>query len=182
MVQLKGSTGPDPNAVSYDLPVVDENAPDLYIPSMSLITYVLLCALCYGNAGQFNPEVIPDVCTKCFLANLVEVFVIRAGFYMMQTPVAFLDLMAYTGYKYLGLCINMFVGLLGRVLGIGGATAYYICFVWTALASAYLMLKIMSHTVPMQVAADGPRRDVMVLAFAAGQPVFMWFVSQTKFL
>jgi hypothetical protein len=182
ITQTKGNNGPDPNAFAFDLPVADENAPDLYIPSMSLITYVLLCALCYGNAGQFNPEVIPDVCTKCFLANLVEVVIIRVGFYMMQTNVPFLDLISYTGYKYLGLCINMLVGLLGRVLGIGGATAYYVSFVWTALASAFLMLKIMSHTVPMQVAADGPKREIMVLAFAASQPVFMWFVSQTKFL
>ena len=166
----------------FDTPVDDSNAPDLYIPCMSMITYVLLCALCYGNAGQFDPEVIPDVCTKCFLANLVEVVIIRVGFYFMQTDVPFLDLMAYTGYKYLGLCINMLAGLTGSVLGVGGATAYYVCFAWTSLASAYLMLKIMSHTVPMQVAATGPRREIMVLAFAAGQPVFMWFVTQTKFL
>ena len=64
---------------------------------MSLITYVLLCALTYGNAGQFNPEVIPDVCTKCFLANIVEVVAIRVGFYMMQTSVPFFDLFAYPG-------------------------------------------------------------------------------------
>ena len=70
---MKGNTGPDAKDVLFDTPVDDENAPDLYIPSMSLITYVLLCALCYGNAGQFDPEVIPDVCTKCFLANVVEV-------------------------------------------------------------------------------------------------------------
>lgn len=180
--QLKGNVGPDPGSATYDLPIADENAPDLYIPFMSLITYVLLCAICYGNAGQFDPEVIPDVTTKCVLAQILEVVAIRVGFYMMQTSVPFLDLWAYTGYKYLGLCINISVALVGRLLTLGGTTTYYVCFLWTASAAAYLMLKIMSHTVPMQVAAQGPKREVMVLAFAACQPVFMWFVSQTKFL
>ena len=149
---------------------------------MSLITYVLLCAFCYGNAGQFDPEVITDVCTKCFLAQILEVVAIRVGFYLMQTSVPFLDLWAYTGYKYLGLCINVMVGLLGRLFALGGTTAYYVCFLWTASASAFFMLKIMSHTVPLQTAAEGPKREFMVLAFAACQPLFMWFVSQTKFL
>ena len=149
---------------------------------MSLITYVLLCALCYGSAGQFNPEVIPDVCTKCFLCQLVEVLAIRVGFYMMETNVPFLDLVSYTGYKYLGLCINLFVGLLGGLFAVGGTTAYYVCFLWTASAASYLMLKVMSHTVPLQTAPAGPKREVMVFALAAVQPLFMSFVSQTKFL
>ena len=101
---------------------------------------------------------------------------------MMETNVSFLDLWCYTGYKYLGLCINISIGLLGRMFALGGATVYYVCFLWTASAAAFLMLKVMSHTVPLQTAAAGPKREVMVLAFAVAQPVFMWFVSQTKFL
>lgn len=142
------------------MPVNDENAPDLYIPIMSLITYVLLCALCYGNAGQFNPEVIPDVCSKCFLTQALEVVAIRVGFYMMQSPMSFLDLWSYTGYKYLGLCINLLLGLLGRSLALGGLTTYYVSFFWTASAASFFMLKIMSHTVPRQTAADGPKRKL----------------------
>ena len=89
---------------------------------------------------------------------------------------------AYTGYKYLGLSINMVVAMLGRLISLGGTTSYYASFLWTASAATFLMLKIMSHTVPMQTAHGGPKREVMVLAFAAIQPLVMWFVSQTKFL
>ena len=177
--QLKGG---DAGTVTYDLPIADDNAPDLYIPLMSVITYVLLCAFLYGNAGQFNPEVLPDVCSKCLLAQFVEVALIRVGFFLMQTDVPFLDLWAYTGYKYLGLSINMVVAMLGRLISLGGTTSYYASFLWTASAATFLMLKIMSHTVPMQTAHGGPKREVMVLAFAAIQPLVMWFVSQTKFL
>ena len=76
-----------PNLVNYALPNSDENAPDLYLPLMSVITYCLLAALLYGTAGEFNPEVIADVTTKCLATQILEVLIIRFGLYMMQAPV-----------------------------------------------------------------------------------------------
>ena len=148
---------------------------------MSLITYSLLAALCYGTAGQFQPEVIADVTTKCFLTQILEVALIRVGFYTMQVPVAFLDLICYTGYKYLGLTINMLFGL---VLGEFqyGTSGFYVTFLYTASASFYFMLKTMTYCIPEHTAAEGPKRSFMVLGFAASQVATMWFVSQTKFL
>lgn len=170
--------GPDMN-VTYALPSCDENAPDLYLPCMTLITYVLLCALLYGTAGKFNPEVLPDVCTWCFGTQILEVVALRVGFYMMNAPVAILDLFSYTGYKYLGLCINMLAGLVLGLFGFG-QRAYYIFFLWTASAASYFMLKTMANNIPVVMNYTGPKREVMVIAFAVSQFVTMWFVSQTK--
>jgi hypothetical protein len=44
------------------------------------------------------------------------------------------------------------------------------------------MLKTMANNIPLVTAATGPKREVMVVAFAASQFATMWFVSQTKFL
>lgn len=167
--------------INYALPNSDENAPDLYLPVMSLITYCLLCALTYGTSGQFNPEVIPDVTTKCFVTQVLEVLLIRFGFYMMDTAVPFLDLFSYTGYKYLGLTINMLCGLLLGQLGYG-TSGFYVTFLWTASAATFFMLKTMANNIPTETAATGPKREVMVLVFAVSQAASMWFVSQTKFL
>ena len=170
--------------VAYQLPVHDECAPDLYLPIMSGITYVLLSALLYGTAGQFNPEVIPSVTTQCFITQALEVAAIRLGFYLMQSQVAVLDLFSYTGYKYLGLCVNMMAGIIfGHCFGFSaGARGYYVTFLWTATAASYCMLKTMANNIPLQTAPQGPKREVMVIAFAASQFAAMWFVSQTKFL
>lgn len=154
---------------------------------MSGITYVLLSALMYGTAGKFSPEVIPSVTTKCFVTQLLEVALIRLGFYLMQSDVAILDLFSYTGYKYLGLCLNLAVGsLLGHsgVFGLaaGGTRGYYVMFLWTASAAAYTMLKTMANNIPLQTAPQGPKREIMVIAIAASQFATMWFVGQTKFL
>jgi protein transport protein YIF1 len=167
--------------IQYSLPHSDENAPDLYLPAMCLITYCLLCAFCKGTAGEFNPEVIANTVTMCFVTQLLEVLAIRFGFYTMQAPVDMLDLFSYTGYKYLGLSMNMLFGLALGHFGYG-AVGFYIMFLWTASAASFFMLKTMANNIPTVTAAAGPKREVMVLAFAASQALSMWFVSQTKFL
>lgn len=164
-----------PSVVQYALPVTDENAPDLYIPSMSLVTYVLLCALLYGSTDKFTPEVLPDVTTKCIATQILEILIIRFGFYSMKASTPMLDLLAYTGYKYLGLCVNMLVGLLGF-----GRTGYYVGFGWTATSVSYFMLKVMSNSIPSETASTGPKRELMVVAFAMSQFATMWFLSQTQ--
>lgn len=167
--------------IQYQLPVHDECAPDLYLPIMSLITYVLLSALLYGTAGQFNPEVIPGITTSCIIAQVLEVLCIRLGFYLLQVPVAVLDLFSYTGYKYVGLCLNMLVGLVVGHFGMG-SRGYYVAFLGTASSMSFFMLKTMSNNIPEYTSAQGPKRDVMVIGFAASQFLTMWFVSQTKLL
>ena len=168
--------------VVYASPLYDDNAPDLYIPSMSLLTYVLLCALCYGNAGKFEPEVLPDICSKCVVTQILEMIAIRIGFYLMDAPVGVLDLACYTGYKYLGLCVNMLMGLVGGYLLEYGHRAYYFTYLWTATAVSFFILKVMANCIPRQVSSTGPKRQFMVLGFAASQFATCWFVSQTKFL
>lgn len=170
-----------PEIVNYALPHSDENAPDLYIPIMSLVTYCLLSAFLYGTAGKFNPEVIADVISKCFLTQIAEVLVIRGCLYAMQATIPFLDIFSYTGYKYLGLTICMLCGILFKYLE-WGTVGYYLAFLWTASAAAWFMLKTMANNIPTQTASTGPKRDVVVLAFAASQVATMWFVSQTKYL
>mmetsp|Transcript_3677 Transcript_3677/g.7689 ORF Transcript_3677/g.7689 Transcript_3677/m.7689 type:complete len:359 (-) Transcript_3677:96-1172(-) len=174
---------PNPDGtMTYALPQQDENAPDLYIPSMSLLTYVLLCALCYGNAGKFDPEVLPDVTSKCLITQILEVIAIRIGFYLMEAPIPLLDLLSYTGYKYLGLSVNMLSGLtVGHFLGYGHRS-YYFTYLWTATAISYFILKVMANCIPRRTSAAGPKRQFMVLGFAASQFATCWFVSQTTFL
>lgn len=167
---------------NYAPPQQDENAPDLYIPAMSLLTYVLLSALCYGNAGQFDPEVLPDVTSKCVVTQIMEVIAIRIGFYLMDAPVAMLDLFSYTGYKYLGLSVNLLSGItMGHFLGYGHRS-YYFTYLWTATAVSYFILKVMANCIPRKTSAAGPKRQFMVLGFAGSQFATCWFVSQTKFL
>ena len=160
----------------YALPRFDENAPDLYLPVMSLITYVLLCAFLFGSKGEFTPEALPDITQRCFVTQILEVIFIWFGHYMMQVPANALDLFCFTGYKYCGLCVNMMAGLAF------GYWWFYATMVWTGSASAFFMFRTMAHNIPRVTASNGPKREVMVIAFAVSQALAMWWISQTKLL
>lgn len=41
----------------YSLPVDDVNAPDLYIPLMALVSFILMNGLVSGMGMKFHPEV-----------------------------------------------------------------------------------------------------------------------------
>jgi len=176
----------DPSDITnptYALPASDDNALDLYIPTMSLITYVLLCALCYGSAGQFDPEVLPNVITSCILTQIFEVVLFRIGLYTMQASVRILDLLAITGYKYLGLAMNMLVGVILEVsLNAGSKRGYFVAFLWTASAISFFVLKTMAEFVPKITSSNGPKRELMIVGFGVSQFATMWFLGQTKFL
>jgi hypothetical protein len=48
---------PESGGALFAPPIHDENAPDLYIPLMAVITYVLLVGLLKGTRMRFTPEV-----------------------------------------------------------------------------------------------------------------------------
>lgn len=86
----------------------------------------------------------------------------------MGVYVPFLDIFAYTGYKYVALCINT----LSRLLG---GYASFLVSLYTAVMLAYFMLKTMAAVVPP--VTTGPPRHVMLLVFAAAQLVVTLILS-----
>ena len=51
----------------WALPKQDVNSPDLYIPVMAFVTYILLCGLVTGISSAFTPEVLSNAVWRCLL-------------------------------------------------------------------------------------------------------------------
>ena len=104
------------DVAEYAPPVSDVNAPDLYVPSMAMLSYTLIVSLVKGTSGRFSPDVLYDVGTGVVVAQLIEICVIKVAMYLMLDAVSgkrapnFFDLWSY-GYKYVGLCLNMIVAV-----------------------------------------------------------------------
>jgi hypothetical protein len=94
----------------------------------------------------------------------------------MQAPVAWLDLAAYAGYKCTGLCLNMAVGITF------GYTLYNLCILFPSGVIALFTLKTFANNIPRITAAEGPKREFMVLGFAASQFFTMRWLGNTKHL
>lgn len=91
----------------------DVNAPDLYIPAMAFITYILILGFAQGKAGKFSPEIIGLTASSGLFVIILEIAVVKLGLYALSakaTP-SICDLVAYTSYIYVGVCVDLLVGL-----------------------------------------------------------------------
>lgn len=145
----------------WALPKDDTCAPDLYIPLMSFITYVLLYGLYTGMGGaDFSPEVLITAIWRCFIVQLCEVAVTMLGLSFINGSIPFLDVFAYTGYKYVGLCVS----IIARVFGSMVAT---IVGLYTSAMLAFFFIKCMASLVAPSDAA--PSRHYVLLGLACIQ-------------
>lgn len=149
--------------IQYAPPSRDINAPDLYIPLMGFLTYILIagyckgtsnqCVLCdwryllslrtmclslnvWSNAYRFSPDVIGKDASYCLVMQLVEIGVLAACLYLLNSSVAFWDLVSFSGYKYIPLVVNSVVyQLLGPI-------AYYIVLLYTGIAVSFFTVRM----------------------------------------
>jgi len=105
-----GSGGPGPNVPSdhafYKPPREDVNAPDLYIPTMAFITYILVFAYALGVDNRFTPEVLSLTASWAMVSLILEVLTFWGGFWFLNVSADrrphLLDLVAYSSYKFVG--------------------------------------------------------------------------------
>lgn len=153
----------------WALPRFDVNAPDLYIPLMSFITYVLLFGLCKGlGSSSFTPDILTQAIWRSFIVQACEVCAIKVGLTLLQVPLPWIDIFAYTGYKYVGLCVS---SLIRVVLGTGYVS--FFASVYSSCTLAYFIMKTFAAVVEKDaVSAQAPvRRHLMLFFFAASQLV-----------
>mmetsp|Transcript_9576 Transcript_9576/g.14417 ORF Transcript_9576/g.14417 Transcript_9576/m.14417 type:complete len:258 (+) Transcript_9576:174-947(+) len=144
-------------------PKYDVNAPDLYIPTMAFVTYILLVGYVKGTSNKFTPEVLIQAVWSCVLLQLCEAGIMKLGLGMMQANLPFLDLIAYTGYKYVGICV-------ATISLIFGSTIYFLACLYIGVSIAFFMLKSIASAVPTTaVSSSGPPRHLVILAFAVLQ-------------
>ncbi|XP_026332835.1 protein YIF1B [Hyposmocoma kahamanoa] len=115
----------------------DLNAPDLYIPSMGYVTYVLLAGFMLGLQHRFSPEQIGMQASSALAYIIFEMILYLFTLYITSTNTSLktLDLLAFSGYKY--------TVMIGSLLGglILGKTGYYCSLVYTSIALSYFLVK-----------------------------------------
>lgn len=118
----------------------DVNAPDMYIPSMALVTYVILVGLIMGvQKHVYNPEQLWITGSTAIIFSGLEVFFIKLGCYLLNiggSGPSMLDLIAFCGYKFVPVVGCQLVGLLfGRRLFL------WLFFTYASLALSFFVLR-----------------------------------------
>ncbi|MEE6516970.1 hypothetical protein FKM82_026861 [Ascaphus truei] len=117
-------------------PRFDINAPDLYIPAMAFITYILVAGLALGTQNSFSPEILGMQASSALAWLIVEVFAILLSLYLVtvNTDLTTVDLIAFAGYKYVGMIGGVLSGLLF------GKTCYYVVLSWCCISIVVFMV------------------------------------------
>ncbi|XP_062860507.1 protein YIF1B isoform X2 [Trichomycterus rosablanca] len=172
--------------VSYqqDTPVAprfDVNAPDLYIPAMAFITYILIAGLALGTQDRFSPEILGMQASSALVWLIIEVLAILLSLYLVtvNTDLTTIDLVAFSGYKYVGMVVGVLAGLLF------GKTGYYLLLFWCCGSIFVFMIRTMRLKILSEAAAEGvlvrgaknQLRMYLTMAIAAAQPVFMYWLT-----
>ncbi|EZA59467.1 hypothetical protein DMN91_010745 [Ooceraea biroi] len=159
-------------------PRYEKNAPDMYIPTMAFFTYVATAGLVLGTQGRFTHEQLGILASSALAWGVIELLVHTISLYVMnlQTSLTTLDLLAYCGYKYVGINAALLISLLFRKFG------FYLMLLYFSLSLAvFLMRSLKLRVIPQghtSYTASGNKRRLYFILFLAGvQPVLMWWLS-----
>ncbi|GJD11710.1 Protein transport protein yif1 [Galdieria sulphuraria] len=177
-------------AEEYLPPSEDVNAPDLYIPIMLLVTYILLGSLVRGTRGEFTPEIMGSMASSCLASIVLEVLLVKLGLFLIGSKEgAWLDLVAYSGYQFVGLVFTTVVGLLFHTIicpRIGSILSSFVLFYSASMMALFLMrtYRRVIHTTEVKThgVVSGPsskldsRKNYFLLAVAILQYPLFWML------
>ena len=132
--------------------------PDLYIPIMSFITYVLLIgfSVAYKTNTLFDPKILGKIASKNFFIAVLECSALKILLFMFSNMnLPFLDCFAYIGYKFVLLVFCLITWLF--TMNIGKLPLYIVLGIISVLSMLYLQ-----HCLKKRVTGQNKFQRVMV--------------------
>jgi len=163
-------------------PKLDTNAPDYYIPLMSAITYVLVAGFVLGTQNRFTPEQLGMHASSVLVWNIIENCILSLIFYILnvKSKLRTLDLIAYCGYKYVGMIAALSLYLATHSLFVYRCALFYVGISISYFLMKCLRLQILPDTGGSQpYNTDGNKlRIYLLLLIVILQPFFIWYLTR----
>ena len=85
-------------------PKLDVNAPDMYIPVMAFVTYILIVGIAMGKQNKFTPEQLGIQASSALGWFFFEVLLVFLTLQILsiKSVLKTFDIMAFCGYKFFG--------------------------------------------------------------------------------
>ncbi|KAF8381725.1 yif-1 [Pristionchus pacificus] len=129
----------------------DINAPDLYIPLMAFLTYVLVSGFVLGTQSRFSPEIFGILTSNALVLSLIENVIINIA--------------------KMTLCLLAFI--------FGGKSIYYAVLAYTSAALVFFLLRTVANFFfDAHYTPDGrKRKGFLILFILITQPFIMWWLT-----
>lgn len=141
---------------------------------MAFITYVLVAGLALGTQDRFSPDLLGLQASSALAWLTVEVLAILLSLYLItvNTDLSTIDLVAFLGYKYVGMIGGVLMGLLFGKIG------YYLVLGWCCVSIFVFMIRTLRLKILAEAAAEGipvrgarnQLRMYLTMAVAAARP------------
>ncbi|KAJ2613948.1 Transport protein yif1 [Coemansia sp. RSA 1365] len=169
--------------VGHMSPREDNNSPDLYIPTMGLVTYVITIGLIIGRMGVFHPEDLGFTASSALGIIVFEVLLVKMFCYLLSvgSELQFLDIVAYSGYKF----VTTIIVVLLKPWAPWWLT--WSAFFYLGFALAFFIIRSMRHAlIPEASSVMGgvntqrKRRVHFLFIIAMMQFLYIWILIQYK--
>ncbi|KAF9151793.1 hypothetical protein BG015_006200 [Linnemannia schmuckeri] len=166
--------------IGYLAPRDDINAPDLYIPVMAFVTYVLLVAISAGTSNKgFGPEILGPTASSALAVIILEFTIIKLCVYVLNitSDVPILDLLAYSGYKFVGIIVSIIAQL-----SKAPKSVFWSIFLYTGAATGFFLLRSLRYVILPEASAgtvlppQRKRRIHFLICLSVLQFGFMWIL------
>jgi len=159
-------------------PKYDTNAPDLYIPAMGYLTYVLLVGYVLGLRNAFSPDALATTASSALVWLVLELVCIYLSITVMSigTNLSKWDVLSFSTYKYVGMIALVAFGLIVR-----STTAYYAALAYVSGALVFFLMRTLKLRIEPEVhgmQVHGKRKLYMILFYAGVQPLLIWWMTQ----
>ncbi|KAJ1959922.1 Transport protein yif1 [Dipsacomyces acuminosporus] len=173
---------PTGQVVGFKSPRDDTNSPDLYIPVMALVTYVIAIGLIIGRAGVFQPEDLGYTASSALGIIVFEVLLVKMFCYLLNigSELQLLDILAYSGYKF----VTTIIVVLLKPLALWWIT--WPAYLYFVFALAFFMIRSMRHAlIPESSSVTGinvhrKRRIHFLFVIAMMQFLYVWILMLHK--
>ncbi|CAK9174435.1 unnamed protein product [Ilex paraguariensis] len=160
---------------SYKPPVYDINAPDLYIPMMAFVTYLLLAGFLLGINGKFSPEALGVQFSTGLLCGLLQVLLLEAILHSLGGgDIPLLDMVSYGGYTFVAASIIVLARIIWNY-------SFCVVTVWECFCLAVFLVKTMKRILIAEVRSfenNRTKRNYLLLLMAVSQiPLLFWLGS-----
>ncbi|KAF3171622.1 hypothetical protein TWF225_002246 [Orbilia oligospora] len=186
--RIPKAVGPSQADGMFLPPRDDLNSPDMYIPVMAFVTYILLYTMLAGIRGHFHPELLGKLASTAFAIVLLEILGLKFGCYLLNinNESQLLDLVAYSGYKFVGIIATILIQELSS-----NGWLRFLGFFYFFSSNAFFLLRSLKYVLLPETSTDNPRGTVQAVARAQRnrrtqflfiysyvvQFVFMWILT-----
>ncbi|KAF7683946.1 Protein transport protein yif1 [Astathelohania contejeani] len=78
------------------------NDPELYLPIMGFLTYILVVGINLGLSNRFTPEMLGIRFTRAVFLEMISLALVKlAGYFLDSNDMGVFDFLSFSGYKFI---------------------------------------------------------------------------------